>query len=683
MKKFFAKLKAITNMVFSNMSPWSWLLPRTKYDYASEVGDGLGSSTIMAPVLWIARTFPEAPVVVMTDEGIDHENKMSKLIQKPNEFYSGITLMMATMISFPIAGNAYWLKLRNNQMAVKELWYVPHWLITPKWSEDGTDYISHYLYNPGGEAIKIDREDVVHFRYGLDPRNIRKGLSPLGSVLREVFTDDEAANFSASLLKNLGIPGLLIMPKTPGVQPEDKEAVKQWFKDKFGGDRRGEPLVMGAPTEIKQMGFSPSELDLGKLREIPEERVTAVLGIPAAVVGFGTGLQQTKVGATMAELREMAYESCIIPMQRLISSELQNQLLPDFETNLEKKQVAFDLSNVRVLQEDENKRAERWNTMVKGGWVMVSEGRRAVGLESEPSDDVYLRSFNTIEVTKSGQANIKIDNNGYDKTFKYILPVGIKFSAEDQRKLIIQLNKDLIELSKIFEGELEKAFNTLGRAVVEAWELIAEQYGVDYSQTVARAYPAVPRLKQEEIYVDLVGDAIQVESFVTYETHYLRVAKRTVGTINTIVGLGVNLTDQAELRIIAESGTRLGLLDLSKQVKKSLFRALTEAREEGLGPPAAARRVRDLVSAGPWTSADIRSRVIARTETKFAQNVSSIETYKIADTVSQVRIVDGQLLSSDDFCINRDGDVVSFAEAEILAMEEHPNGTLSFSPVVE
>jgi hypothetical protein len=33
----------------------------------------------------------------------------------------------------------------------------------------------------------------VHFRFGLDPDDPRKGYSPLKSVLREVFTDDEAA----------------------------------------------------------------------------------------------------------------------------------------------------------------------------------------------------------------------------------------------------------------------------------------------------------------------------------------------------------------------------------------------------------------------------------------------------------------------------------------------------------
>ncbi len=679
--KFFAKLKAISAMVFSRGPGWGWLLPRTKFDYAREVGDGLGSSTIMAPVLWIARTFPEAPVTVLTDDGMDHDHDMLKVIRKPNDFYSGLTLEKATLISFTINGNAYWIKIRNGQLAVKQLWYVPHWLMEPKWPDNGSQYVSHYEYNPGGEAIRIEIEDVVHFRNGLDPRNIRLGLSDLGSAMREVFTDDEAANFTAALLKNLGIPGLLINPKESGVMPGDKEAVKEWFKTKFAGDRRGEPLVMGGPTEIKQLGFSPAELDLGKLRQIPEERVCALLGIPAAVVGFGTGLEQTKVGATMSEMREMAYESCIIPTQRLIASELENQLLPDFEPNLDKVHVGFDLSNVRVLQEDQNKLAARWDKLVNGGWVLVSEGRRAMGLEVDSSHDIYLRSFNKLEVPKSGTAPVKIDSNGHDKNanrVKFYLPAGK--STQQQLALAAKFARDIIFLTKIFATELKEGFEALGDAVAEAWEEIAEQYAVDYSKANA------PELKieQEDIYADMIGTVIDPESYIDYKVMYLRVAKTTVDSVNAALGLVVNMTDPIELSILAEAGTQKGLLNLSKQTKDSLFQALVEAREEGLGPPAVARRIKDLISKGPWSTPEIRAKIIARTETKHAQNVASLEVYGASDTISRVQIVDGQLPTSDDFCIERNqlgtGESISIEEAWTLS--DHPNNTLSFVPVV-
>jgi hypothetical protein len=67
--------------------------------------------------------------------------------------------------------------------------------------------------------------------------------------------------------------------------------------------------------------------DVSPLRDVSEERVCAALGIPAAVVGFGTGLQQTKVGATMKEMRQLAWTGGLIPMQKIVGDEIDRSLL--------------------------------------------------------------------------------------------------------------------------------------------------------------------------------------------------------------------------------------------------------------------------------------------------------------------------------------------------------------------
>jgi hypothetical protein len=85
---------------------------------------------------------------------------------------------MATIFAFAITGNAYWLIVRNSYGLPVELWFVPPWMIEPKWPEDGSVFISHYEYNCGDGLgpMQIDFEDVVHFRHGMNPRNTRLGL---------------------------------------------------------------------------------------------------------------------------------------------------------------------------------------------------------------------------------------------------------------------------------------------------------------------------------------------------------------------------------------------------------------------------------------------------------------------------------------------------------------------------
>jgi len=384
-------------------------------DWRKIIGDGSTSSIVEACVLWICRNFPEAPAVVVQtgDDAIPQtiRHPFARKIRWPNPYYSGVLLWYGTLTSWVIDGNAYWLKVRDLLGRVVELWYIPHWMIQPRWPLDGTQYISHYEYRPAGELLRLDPEDVFHLRYGIDPDNTRKGRSPLRTLFLELGVDHEASHFSAAILKNLGVPGVVISPdkESKGAMDEPaREAIKAKFKQSFGGDNRGDPIVLSKPTNIMQFGFSPAELDLGAIRDIPEERVTAVLGIPAAVVGFGTGLQTAKVGATMSELRDQAYENNIIPTQRLVADEMTLQLLPEFLQKgelLDTLEVAFDLSKVRVLQEAQGKLADRQSTLARAGIAMRSETRAAVGLPVRPEDHVFIPSPGVQLIQPDGSVN--------------------------------------------------------------------------------------------------------------------------------------------------------------------------------------------------------------------------------------------------------------------------------------
>ncbi|MGH7185160.1 MAG: phage portal protein, partial [Pseudomonadota bacterium] len=383
-------------------------LPRTSYHYRQDVGEGLDSNVIMAPVMWIMRTFTEAHATVerRTPESVwatveDHEAGI--LMDRPNEAYDGDALWKATCVSYVLNGNAYWRKVRNVFGDVIQLWYVPHWLVQPRWPQDGSQFIGHYDYQPNsglGGPTRLLPRDVVHFRFGLDPRNPRLGFSPLQPLLREIFTDDEAANFSAKILQNMGVPGLLVSPKSDAYRPsdDDLEKLKAYMATAFTGDQRGGAMVMGMPTDVAQFGFDPNKLMLGNLRDIAEERVCAALGLPAAVVGFGSGLQSTKVGATMRELRRLAWVQCLMPTQKSLARQLTAQLLPDFVAQLRRFRIYFDTSDVSAFQEEDDLRAARVARLVTAGVLRVDRGQEMLGLEVDDTQKVYLRPSNSLPV---------------------------------------------------------------------------------------------------------------------------------------------------------------------------------------------------------------------------------------------------------------------------------------------
>lgn len=367
--------------------PWGWLfnlLPGAQYDYRREAANLWENSIVLACIKWMGRTFPEAPPLIeeLMPDGkwvVSPGHSFVPLIENPNPFWTDCELWAATLLSLAVDGNAYWYKSRSKAGRVVELYYVPHWTMEPRWPDDGGKFLSGYEYRVHGDPIHLPVEDVVHFRDGVDPRNYRKGLSPLSAVLREVCSDNEAATFSAALLRNMGVPGVVISPaKEEGeLATEERERLLKLWQQKFAGDRRGEPLVTQIPISVSAPAFSPEQMVIDKVRRVPEERITAALGIPAIVVGMGAGLERSTY-ANFKEAREAAYESSIIPTKRILAKQLTQQLLVEF-ADPGRFRIGWDFSEVRALQESQNDMFARLTAAVGGPWLSPNEARAYVG----------------------------------------------------------------------------------------------------------------------------------------------------------------------------------------------------------------------------------------------------------------------------------------------------------------
>ena len=150
------------------------------------------------------------------------------------------------------------------------------------------------------------------------------------------------------------------------------------------------PLVLSGQMEVTKMAFSPTELDIGTLRRVPEERISAVLGVPAILAGLGAGLDRATY-SNAKELREFFTENKLIPLWKQVSEELTQQvLLRDYEVNEDITFAEYNFSEVRALQQDMDAMYNRVNIGVQGGWITIAEAREIVGLPVDESQDVYM-----------------------------------------------------------------------------------------------------------------------------------------------------------------------------------------------------------------------------------------------------------------------------------------------------
>lgn len=385
------------------MAQWAQFMgTRTSIDFAREVGRAQDNSIVEICLGWICDSWPDAPIGVWRDDpsagtSVMVPHAMSELLRRPNPYYGARVLWQATISDLKVnSGNAYWHVLRNSFGVPVQAYWMPAENVEPKWDiGDTSSYISHYEYSPDGRPVRLEVDEVLHFREGMDPGNTRKGYARLKSGLPEIFTDNEAALAVSVMLRNRGQMSMSISPKPhkdgdkmPQLKSDDAAMLEAKITAKVGDDNRGRLMVHSIPVDIVQFGAQLSDLASRELRRIPEERICALFRIPPGVVKVGAGLDRNTYSNAKTE-QEQAWSNCIKPLHGLICDELFAKLLPMFG-NPTGLIVKPDYSDVQALQADQTELAGRLVSLFQGDAIWRSELRAELNYPVEPArDDVF------------------------------------------------------------------------------------------------------------------------------------------------------------------------------------------------------------------------------------------------------------------------------------------------------
>lgn len=356
-------------------------------------GDGYAlNSAVYACIQAIQRTYTEAPVKAWRTGGEKLEpidpHPATDLLARPNPHLTGNMLWAYTQYCKAVYGNAYWRKLRAANGAVVELWPLSPSVCWPIRRRRSPNFIDAYVYQFGdGEANKeeIDPRDIVHFRWGLDDRDHKYGLSPLRLLIREAQTDANATAFGDRLVRNNAVPGLVASYPVEAGDPGEEAAnrVKQTINAAFGGENQGGTAVLFGGAKVDQFGFNPQQLDLTALHRLPEERISAVLGVPAIIAGLGAGLDRATY-ANFKEARELFIESTIIPAYADDDAVLTEQLLPEFNAD-PSVVLRHDIADMRALQPDMDAMYARLVLAAGGPFLSPNEARSEAGFPESPA----------------------------------------------------------------------------------------------------------------------------------------------------------------------------------------------------------------------------------------------------------------------------------------------------------
>jgi len=376
----------------------------------NNLGNGASNSAVVACLGVLSRSFAEGRLVVnkYNDEGEQElvpNHPLEVLMKKPNKYMTGDILANYIMTAIHVTGDAYLLKQKNNAGQVIGLHPLIPQYVAPKGTKE--ELITHYEYEIKDTKVMFKPEDIIHIRNGINPDNHKHGFAPLKTVLREIYGDESAGQLGTALLANMGVPSVIISPKDDFMlSEEDADQIQRTYMKKVGGSQKGSPLILSGSMQVETLSFSPKDLDIGTLRNVPESRISAVLGVPAILAGLKIGLDRSTF-SNAKELRETFTENTLIPLWRQVAQEMENQLLKTDFINAEDLTCMYDLKDIRALQQDTDQLYNRMSLAVQGGWATVADARRAVGLPTSEEDEYYIRSNSVVEVGKDVEREVE------------------------------------------------------------------------------------------------------------------------------------------------------------------------------------------------------------------------------------------------------------------------------------
>ncbi len=373
-------LSGLFSGVFGQRGPMNW---------TAKAGDITKNSAVAANLQWICTSWPQQAVQVMRPNGDEEdpepEHPLVSLLRDPSDESGGVWMEQSLLKDFWSKGRAY-CHMVPSPMGPVELMYLPAYCTRARPGPDGR--LGYFEYKPNGKAIKIPPEEVLHFRFGIDPNNLLEGYPPLESASCEIVADNALSEWAATLALNNGVPmGGILSPAKSGPDAPSKplgeaesKLIKAAWQQATTGDARGQVLVMPVALEYNKVAFSPKDMDVSSLRQTPEERICALFQIPPGVVGLGAGLDRNTF-SNYDSSKKAAWEDNLIPVGDYFASVWTKaaRLFPGSEDVV----VRYDRSGVRVLHEDESAKNEDALDQYAAGAITLEECRTQLGYDSD------------------------------------------------------------------------------------------------------------------------------------------------------------------------------------------------------------------------------------------------------------------------------------------------------------
>jgi len=652
-----------------------------------------------------------APVRVY-DEAKDNEtlpdHPLRNLMRRPNPQMGEATFHGTVAMRSAMSGFCIVEKERNRLGQVIALWplqsswakAIPRSNSAPDWA-----YTIPGIANP----FVLKAEDVIVYRWADSPTGSPYGIGPLEACLREVDILNSMMDFLKAFFDSGAVPLYGIIPDTfvgQTLSQKKVDAILEQFIARHAGlDNAALPMVLQGIKDVKRLGFDMDELAYVDLHDLSDLSIIQSFGIPASVAQVRVGLEHSDSRANVEGDEGKFYRQAIIPFWSRWDDCLTLNLLPDFDET-PTISLEFDTSRVTYLQEDRNAKAAWTGAAVSAGYMTVHAWHREMGLPEPKGEDFYLRSIATVALPID-------DPLGLDAMASLPAPAPIKDAPVQGEPAALSASHNCHSFyddpASLFPLNATDLFErTRGLPIRE--RLAKRAVGGDRKQMARLAKVAAPKINA---FLDAQGKRIipkvieglkstgPTDQLTLKAVNWNSENSRLKGVMDPIynaigetalksaeavhgvpVGISWDLANPRVKDVMKELGTHV--VDINETTRADIQRIVTKGVDEGIGQDAIAERLQELFGDG----AEARARTIARTEVTNAYGKANIVAFKESDVVDRVQLFDNPEHDTDPgddglTCAERDLLVVDLDEADTHLEAEHPNGSLTLTPVLK
>jgi HK97 family phage portal protein len=460
-----------------------------------------------------------------------------------------------------------------------------------------------YRFNTPVHGIKMENlVTLPNWTYSVSPT----GMAELKSCIDAANLEESALELMENILGNGGLlSGILSTDQD--LNEEEVKAVRDTFREKYGGRNSGSVGVFGRGLTWSKIGVSPGDFSALDVSKITRQMIAAAFGVPAIYL-----MDTESVDYANSKTQErMFYQSTIQPRVNRLADRITRFVFPLLGI---KGKYGCDWTQVNALQEDKLIRAQVDETNLRAGIVSINEIRERDGLEPMDGGDKPLVSAMLVPLggfDERPEEELPVEEVPVEETPKGISTKG---HSPEARSLIAKafIAKTAPQERK-FASATMKTFNKQAK-VVEAW--------------VAAGAKAEPVKAVRE----LLSDADLVENWHSLFVAFgMQAAEEVAARYDMVVPDG-----SAILKWIRKQESKQSKL-VNDTTADEISKILADLRAEGASIP-------DMVKAtkGYFEGIAYRAERVARTNVVAANNYAALDTYQ------ENGVARKQWLSTDD-----------------------------------